>query len=130
MVPPGVTFVCPLFVTVLQPAKEGATYVIGDRAAAAGNADLIPQTLPSVTNTPTPTNTPKTDPTATPVPTATPTPITATEGEKTPGPAATPAPPGTGNAIVIRGGRQHGYDALTALLFLCALGAGVLALRK
>jgi hypothetical protein len=128
-VPPGATFVCPLFVTVLQPAKEGATYVVVISPPPPETRILIPLTIPSPTNTPTRTIAPKTDPTATPTPTPTATPIAATEGEKTPGPA-TPQPPRTGNGIVLRGGRQHGYDALTALLFLGALGAGVLALRK
>ncbi len=117
---PGYTFVCPVFVTVLQPACEDCDYTfeVTREVPTPTESALLVENTPTETgtprtNTPTATNTPV-PPTATntpvpPVPpTATITPIEAEEGVRTPGPegttssvSVTPAPPSTGSGGVL-----------------------------
>ena len=109
---PGTTFVCPLFVTVLQPAKEDAQYVV----------IITPPGLtggenPNVLETPTPVvETPAVvEPTATPTPESSITDVA--KGERTPG------PPGTGTGYIIQ--RSHPGGGVAPAVIVCfALALG------
>ena len=131
---PGFTFVCPFFVTVLQPAKEAATYQVsitpppltpGDGSqtlevppppGAGGNA-------PSELATPTPTSTAASTPTPTPSPTSSPQPTNIVRGERTPGPG-NPKPPATGSGVLVQrssGNRQVAPIVAALALLLSSL---------
>ena len=114
VIAPGDTFVCPLFIVVLQPAKENATYRIEIVPPPLDNENQeleTPTATPTSTtpgkttdrsntfSTPTPTLTP-TKPTPTPTPS--PTPISTAAGERTPGAIATPVAPSTGSGVLVQ----------------------------
>lgn len=122
---PGDTFVCPVFVVVLQSAKESASYDITITPPPIDHSDepetldtptpITPGTRPSPgdTSSPTPTATPTLTPTATPSPT----PVEQAAGEKTQGPAAsTPAPPLTGSGTLVQRNEASGLPVVGVLL--------------
>jgi hypothetical protein len=123
---PGSQVVCPVFVIVLQPAKENATYTV--QIAPPEPQPAPQQTIDfddppdSFANPPVRIATAVTPPTETPTPTATPVaPTVAIAGERTPG--ATPIPPDAGDSVVVRHGATEGSPAAGLLL----LAAGALA---
>ena len=111
----GATLTCPFFVTVLQPAKEGAHYTVRITPPALDTQQEDPTATPTseLTETgntqlnniprPAPTATSTSRPSATATPTSTPTSLTPTSvvrGVRTPGPPAT----GSGKLIQRPGG--------------------------
>lgn len=135
VIAPGDTFVCPLFIVVLQPAKENATYRIQivppplddqNQELETPTPTLPGKTTdrPSTLSTPTPTFTPTTpvDPTATPTPTPTPTPFSTAAGEKTPGANATPIAPSTGSGVLVQ---RSGERSISPVI---VIAGGLLAL--
>ncbi len=136
---PGDTFVCPLFVVVLQPAKENATYRIeivppdlddenqefetptptateGPRPTATQSTGTS-GSRPSIVSTPTPTVVPAkpAEPTATPTPAPSPTPMSTAAGARTPGANATPLAPSTGSGVLVQRGGGHTVSPLIVI---------------
>ncbi len=130
-IPPGVTWSCPLFLVILQPALENATYTIvitPPTIERPGEVLETPPQPPAVAPTTVPTAIPTTVATivagarVAPSPTATATPLDAAAGARTPGPAATPAAPGTGTGLRVERTPANGLPMLPALLMLVGLG--------
>ena len=146
-VAPGFTFVCPLFVTVLQPAKEGATYSVSitppplSPSTGEETLDIPPPPRshaqpPAVLATATPTTTTAGQPSAAPTPTAgataTHTPENSVLGVKTPGPGQ-PQPPATGSGAIVQqsgGGRTGPVLGALSLLVAALLLAWPSAKRR
>lgn len=146
-IPPGATFTCPFFVTVLQPAKENAQYLVKITPPPIDGGD--PQELQSPTPSPsstiatfgspfappsnttgrivaTPTPTlPPAIATPSPTPSPTPTAVETVAGARTPGPGATPLAPSTGSGgeLIQRAPGASGINPLVVL----AAGAGLLS---
>jgi hypothetical protein len=131
---PGAVLACPLFVTVLQPAKEGATYVVRITPpplesqhepvvlvpGAPSDPGIGSEASPSASAEPsTPT------PTATPTATPTRVPTDVVEGARTPGAGAgsTPHPPSTGTGVLIQRSSAAGGPLPIVLM---ALGVALL----
>lgn len=147
---PGYTFVCPLFVVVLQPACENCEYSFEITPGPTATEETLLQTTPSPTATGTPEDSPTATPppftptaTNTPVPptpttpaspTATLTPVDDTAGVRTPGVstptrtvaagaptvAPTPLPPSSGNGVLVRRGRHEPNSIVPILLIAVA----------
>jgi|GEM_PF-5186691 len=122
--PPGALVVCPVFIVVLQPAEEGATYLleITPPPPETTPGDPGPQTFeaPQVNREP---------PVRSDVPPVTPTPeptVTLIAGERTPG-APTPVAPSAGDSIVLRSS-GGGTGAAAALLVVAGVACAVAAL--
>ena len=132
----GATLTCPFFVTVLQPAKEGAHYTVRITPPALDTQQEDPTATPTseLTETgntqlnniprPAPTATSTSRPSATATPTSKPTGLTPTSvvrGVRTPGPPAT----GSGK-LVQRPGGSAGNSTVTwmAALLLAAVAIG------
>lgn len=130
---PGSVLVCPVFIVVLQPAAEGATYTIVIEppppvtTSTSNVATFDPGPPPQGGPPPGSTSTdPVDEATATPIQTATPSPIDDVEGERTPGASATPAPPDTGSGTLVQRQSESetawlGVFALIAALVIVAL---------
>lgn len=130
--PPGGLVVCPVFIVVLQPAKENATYILEidppppqEPPGNPDEPDNPPQIFenPPLTNREPPPGQPE-PPTATPTPTPTPTPVSNIGGERTPG--ATPIAPATGDSVVVTREVVRGSSAAPFLLVV-AVGLGIAA---
>ena len=133
-VAPGFTFVCPLFVTVLQPAKEDASYLVSitppplTPSTGEETLDVLPPPRshgqpPSVLAAATPTATAPGQPPASPTPsglaTASPTPENSVLGVKTPGPGQ-PQPPATGSGTIVQRSSGHRTGPVFGALLLLA----------
>ena len=134
-IPPGITWSCPLFLVILQPASENTTYtiVITPPTIERPPTDVLPTPTPpppgvaSTSVPPAPSVAPPTGATVVagtsvvpPAPTATP--IDAAAGARTPGPVTTPAAPGTGTGLRVQRSPATGVQLLPAILILFGLG--------
>ena len=131
--PAGSLVVCPVFIVVLQPAKEGAVYSL---SITPPPLDPIPGERDPVTirDTPPVFNPGRPAATATEAPaeaspvassTTSPT-VTLVEGERTPGTTATPIAPSTGNAVIQRADPPSA-SPVGALFVVAGLGLLILA---
>lgn len=129
---PGSVLVCPLYIVVLQPAAEGATYsiVVEPPPPVTTSTSNVATFNPGPLQPPGGAGATSTDPvdeaTPTPTPTPTVTPNDAVEGVRTPGADATPAPPDTGSGTLIQRETESqtawvGVMALVAALVIVAL---------
>jgi hypothetical protein len=120
---PGATVACPLFVVVLQPAKENATYVV----------EITPPPVSEPPDTQVLDEPPPGPPTGrvdqppvvdvAPPPVEDPDetePVEPVAGERTAGPAPTPVAPATGSAVLVQGGSGGGSAGLAGVLLLAA----------
>lgn len=120
---PGATVACPLFVIVLQPAKENAIYRVEitpppvSEPPSTQVLDEPPPGPPSgrvdqppvVDMAPPPVEDPdETEP------------VEPVAGERTPGPAPTPVAPATGSATLVQGGSGGGSAGIAGVLLLAA----------
>lgn len=156
-IPAGSTFICPLFIVVLQPACENCTYsftvtppptestvISGNTPTPTPETPVPTQGIPE-TPTPVPTATRTLTPPPAETPSATATPLTptveATAGVRTPGTGtatviseATPRPPDTGNVLIRHtsdgSGGAAGPLLLVAGLLLFALTVVVSRMRR
>ena len=129
--PPGALVVCPVFVIVLQPASEGASYLLEitppPPEEVLDEPDGPDQSFqnPLVNREPPPGEAPTATPTEEPTPSPEPT-VTLVAGERTPGPA-TPIPPSTGDSVVVTA-HEPGRGPAAALLVVAGVVCGVVAL--
>lgn len=130
-IPVGVTWSCPLFLVVLQPALEDTTYIIVINPPPIERPPVVLDTPPESPPPPPPPGiAPPVSPTtvagATAVPpAATPTPVDVVQGVSTPGALATPAAPATGTGLVVRNRPGQGIPVWPVILMACGLGLSI-----